>query len=53
MTQKHIVELQIQIDQIEEYIQTEMCQKCEEMRVSLIHLKQSLKKFLEEAIDQD
>lgn len=53
MTKQQFVELQLQIDQIEEYLQTEICQKCEQMRVSLIHLKQSLKKFSEETQNQD
>ena len=51
MTKQQLLELRLQVDQLEEYLQTEICHKCEEMRLSLIAIKQKLRQCSEESCD--
>ena len=51
MTKQQLLELRLQVDQIDEYLQTEICHKCEEMRLALIAIKQKLRQFSEETCD--
>jgi hypothetical protein len=39
MSHKNIQQLQQKIEEIQEYIETELCKKCEDMRLQLIALK--------------
>lgn len=40
--QSHLIDIQNQIDEIQEYIDTELCKKCEEMKLKLIGLKRTI-----------
>lgn len=40
--QSHLIDIQNQIDEIQEYIDTELCKKCEEMKLKLISLKHTI-----------
>lgn len=45
MTQETIVDIQNEIDSIREYVETELCKKCEEMFQHLKHLEKLLEQY--------
>lgn len=45
MTKETMVDIQNEIDSIKEYIETELCKKCEEMSQQLKFLESLLKKY--------
>jgi hypothetical protein len=42
----HIVNLRLEIDTIKEYIETELCRKCDEMRKKLETLEVTLDEYI-------
>lgn len=45
MTKETIADIQNEIDSIREYVETELCRKCEEMFVHLQHLEKLLEQY--------
>lgn len=48
MTQNQIIKLKLEIDNIKEYIDAEVCKKCEEMYARLEHCKNILEQIQNE-----
>lgn len=48
MTNDKLSEIKDQIDQLQEYINTELCKKCEEMKYRLVALKEVIIEYSNE-----
>lgn len=46
MTQKQITEIKLEIDRIKEYVESELCQKCEQMSKRLIECEELVKNYI-------
>ena len=49
----HIVNLKLEIDSIKEYIETELCRKCDEMRRKLETLEITLDEYISSSGQQN